>query len=652
MSTDRDDDGISVWRSTVPVDLGEGEDLVEGEFTIGGVGSTLHNLAGHKVDGRIDNHNPDAPTDLTATATRSHFNLSWSAPAWAGTEPINTYLVEVSNDGVFWRHLFAQSGSIIQYNPSHSISAGKTRYFRVKATHSDGFSVPSNTAETTVPPGITSVSVTSQPISGRTYYRGENIEVDLELDRQVVVSDGPQVSINVGSVKRGVSYTGSSYPEGSDTSRLKFRYTVAEDESDSDGISILASNAAGTSGLVGIGSSIMDRVTGVAADRTYGALNNLAGYKVTGDRSPYPGAPTDLTASATGSHFNLSWSAPQWPGSTAILSYNIDYSSDGGANWTNSGTTSSLSYNLSHSQPSGTTWQFRVSASNASGTGPESDVASASVPPRITSVSITSTPVNEDTYFRNEVIVVELEFDRDVVVGGDPHVSLLVGSDQSLRSAEYKEGSGTGTLTFRYDVVEGDLDSNGISIHTSNAAGTHGLVGGSITDRVTGVAADRAYEAVINLAGHKVNGLSVSANWQLSVSSTTVTEGDTDGVTVRLSILNNVTFPTDQTAVLNWGGEPLSGGRFQTDNALLTIPAGKTKGTLKVVASGEASYSPPDTRRLTAVYRGTVIDQLDLTLIDDEDPPAVTFAVSQTTVTEGDEFVLTVGLTGPGAAAR
>ena len=109
MSTGRDDDGFSAIRATVPIEtrVGQGSDstIVEEEFTIGGVGPTLHNLAGHKVDGRINNRIPEALMDLTATATFSRLDLSWSVPPWAGTAPIDIYMLEPSNNGVPWTHL-------------------------------------------------------------------------------------------------------------------------------------------------------------------------------------------------------------------------------------------------------------------------------------------------------------------------------------------------------------------------------------------------------------------------------------------------------------------------------------------------------------------------------------------------------------------
>ena len=126
--------------------------------------------------------------------------------------------------------------------------------------------------------------------------------------------------------------------------------------------------------------------------------------------------------------------------------------------------------------------------------------------PVITDVSVTSQPLAGDTYGWGETIEVQVTFDREVVVSGTPVVSLTVGDD--WRGANCTGGSGTNVLTCHYQVVEDDTDTDGITIHASNSAGSHGLVGtgSSITDEEFGSTANRAYSKQTNLSGHKVAG--------------------------------------------------------------------------------------------------------------------------------------------------
>ena len=126
--------------------------------------------------------------------------------------------------------------------------------------------------------------------------------------------------------------------------------------------------------------------------------------------------------------------------------------------------------------------------------------------PYVRSVSVTSRPRVGDTYGRGEKVEVQVTFDQEVVVSGVPVVGLSVGG--VWRGAGYESGSGTSVLTFHYEVGEGHTDTDGISIRTSNSAGTHGFVGigSSIADDEFDVAANRAYSAQSNLSGHKVDG--------------------------------------------------------------------------------------------------------------------------------------------------
>ena len=93
-----------------------------------------------------------------------------------------------------------------------------------------------------------------------------------------------------------------------------------------------------------------------------------------------PGAPTGLTATASGSSIiNLSWTAPASTGGSAITGYKIEISPNGTSSWTDlqantAGTTTTHEHrNLAAS----TTRHYRVSAINGIGTSISSDVANA-----------------------------------------------------------------------------------------------------------------------------------------------------------------------------------------------------------------------------------------------------------------------------------
>ena len=95
---------------------------------------------------------PDAPTDLTATASgESQIDLSWAAPADNGGAAITGYKIEVSaDDGTSWSDLVANTGATTTY--SHTgLAAGNTRHYRVSAINFSGTGPASDEAGDTTP---------------------------------------------------------------------------------------------------------------------------------------------------------------------------------------------------------------------------------------------------------------------------------------------------------------------------------------------------------------------------------------------------------------------------------------------------------------------------------------------------------------------
>ena len=110
-----------------------------------------------------------------------------------------------------------------------------------------------------------------------------------------------------------------------------------------------------------------------------------------------PDPPTGLTATAQGTdRINLSWTAPDDDGNSAITGYKIEYSDDAGANWDDlvaDTDNTSTTYADTGLDPA-TTRHYRVSAINGVGTGEPSDTDSATtdgdVPGRPTGLTATA----------------------------------------------------------------------------------------------------------------------------------------------------------------------------------------------------------------------------------------------------------------------
>ena len=164
-------------------------------------------------------------------------------------------------------------------------------------------------------------------------------------------------------------------------------------------------------------------------------------------RANEPGtAPRNLHAkSHSATQIDLSWRAPSKTGGSDITGYRIEVSTDGGNNWSDlvADTGATLTRYM-HTVPSGATRHYRVSAINAVGTGPVSNVASATA--TATSPGLASAVVE-----RTNSLTVRLEFDEPVDTDSIPDKSAFAVQveETPLEVTSFtveKEGSDAGRL--------------------------------------------------------------------------------------------------------------------------------------------------------------------------------------------------------------
>ena len=372
-----------------------------------------------------------------------------------------------------------------------------------------------------VVPTITETAVTSSPASGDTYLRGETIEVTVTFDEAVDVTG--TVLATLWFSQSTSTYRSAPYVRGSGTTELVFEYTVAEGDTDTDGLQagphILAEGGDPAMGVQGGGTITRKDASTVAADLASAALFSDAAHKVDGSPPTVPGAPA-LTATANGDRqIDLSWTAPTNTGGSVITDYDIEVcaaaSCTAEADWSalDAGTVSTATTYSHMGLTAETTRSYRVRAVNANGDGKWSAVMSATtdvVRPRVVRADITSRPeTGGDTYYRKEPIQATVTFDVPVKVTGTPKATLWL--DGVWKGAAYHSGSGTRKLVFEYRVQAGDRDANGVTIGLNalalQADPSMGVQnGGTIKSVANDADAVLASAGVEDIAGHMVDG--------------------------------------------------------------------------------------------------------------------------------------------------
>ena len=87
---------------------------------------------------------------------------------------------------------------------------------------------------------MSSLAISSDPGSDKTYAAGDEIQVTVTFNETVEVEGTPQLTLELGGGTRSAAYEG-----GSGTAALVFAYEVAGGESDTDGVGVEANSLSG-----------------------------------------------------------------------------------------------------------------------------------------------------------------------------------------------------------------------------------------------------------------------------------------------------------------------------------------------------------------------------------------------------------------------
>ena len=178
-----------------------------------------------------------------------------------------------------------------------------------------------------------------------------------------------------------------------------------------------------------------------------------------GTATTVPGAPTGLTATASGtSTIDLAWTAPSNDGGSAISGYRIEVSSDGGSSWISLVVdTDDTNTTYEDQFPAGTTRHYRVSAINSVGTGAASNVATLTVPGAPTGLMATASGTNTInltwTAPSNDggsaISGYRIDISSD---GGSSWITLVVDTDDTSTTYEDRQPAGT-TRHYRVSAI-------------------------------------------------------------------------------------------------------------------------------------------------------------------------------------------------------
>ncbi|WP_412465751.1 MBG domain-containing protein [Pedobacter sp. KLB.chiD] len=238
--------------------------------------------------------------------------------------------------------------------------------------------------------------------------------------------------------------------------------------------------------------------------------------------------------------------------------------------------------------------------------------------PTVTSVSV---PVNR-TYFIADPLEFTINFSEAIIVTGNngvPQLALTVGS--VTRYAVYVAGSGSAALKFRYTVVSGDVDSDGITV------GNLSLNGGTLKNAV-GTDASLTLNSVGSTSGVLVDGTPMVSQTITFAAIPAKTYGDADFDPGATS--DNTSIPITYTS---------------SNTNVATIVNGKVhiiaKGTSTITASqaGDATHNPASDKQQTLTVNAkaiTVTAAAKSKTYGDADP-ALTYTLAPALVT-GDSF--------------
>ena len=544
-----------------------------------------------------DGGDPDSVVHaLSNPATISSGTQTFTAPANALLDASTTYYVVISSTSSSI-NISRTTSSSEDMGGATGWSIANSRTFGSStswATSANALKIRVN-GTTTV--SVDSVELTSDPGTDETYARyfstlvtPDVVEVTVTFDGAVDVTGTPQLELDFAGTPKAADCAAHD----TDTTRLVCSYTVAENDSASNGIAIAANKLTLNGGSIKQAGS-----TTVNAVLTHGAVAIDAGHKVDGVRPTLVTTGNDAPkTSEDGTKVILTYSEDIGFAQIGVLRVDSVPGAQQGATVMISGRTVTMTllsiFTIQRGQaveltlPVGTARD--LAGNRNAGISGQTVTNKVPAPPgAITGVAITSDPGMDQNYATGDAIEVTATFNQAVAVTGTPRILLrLETATRGERWAEYARGSGSTEIVFAYPVLATDeSDTAGIRVGYAGATNNVELNGGTVTVVATGENASLSYVALLADSGHLVN----SARPALSSAATS-----TDGTKVLLTFsedldatsvaANLFTVKVDGTAAVLSGSAAISGSVVT-----LTLATALTSSTQAVTVS----YADPTT---------------------------------------------------------
>ena len=338
-------------------------------------------------------------------------------------------------------------------------------------------------------PVVTKVTVPASKV----YTTGEALDFNMTWSAVVTVTGQPTITLTIGSATRVVTYT-----SGSGSSTTVFRYVVQAGDDDTDGVTLggqitlnggtireaaglvaqlALNNVADTSGVLVHTLGPQAVSMGVPADGSYrdgrlldftvdfdepaslsGSGSNLALNQAALSTNSSCDSVTETPAQAVDGNTTTKWCSlvltPSMQvelGQTTVISQIVIYhAGNGGTPDTDAMNTRDFTLDTS---ADGTTWQeFAVVTDNTARTTTHTNLSVAPARYVRLSIQVPTSTFPTDTATRI----------YDLQVFGTPGLALTLGN--VAHAAAYVSGDGTAQHHFRYTVIPGDNDSDGIAV--------------------------------------------------------------------------------------------------------------------------------------------------------------------------------------------